>query len=237
MSISVKEWNMIEMPDYPCITLLGKRRSGKSTLIKDIVKNYFYKKKYPNIIVVSPTAKFNEDYKWLEQKYIVPDFSEDLIDSILDRQKKLVENDPKGNNSLLLIIDDMVMDNSNFMNNNARVLSKLYVLGRHYKIAILNSTQILKGGGTFTPSMRTNTDIMICFISPNKDDKKYIEDTWLKIDGDSSIGQSLVDNIPNDNFRVMIIDNSKITMDYEKFVYYYTGNVISKNWKYKFHNY
>ncbi len=235
MSIEIQEWDKNTMAEYPVITLLGRRRAGKSVMIRDIVYKYFWRrKKYPNVIVISPTAKFNGDYDWLPQSRIVPDFSDDIIDKVFERQKKLIQNDPKGKNECLIIIDDMVADKSNFASANARTLSKCYILARHYKTAFLNATQSLFSSGIFTPAMKTNTDIFIVFLLNNRDDKKSIAENWLNISEDREQGLALLHEIPNDEFRVLIIDNTKITSQYEEFVFYYKADIIPKNFKYKF---
>lgn len=230
--MDITEWDLDTIPRFAVIVNLSKRRGGKSFLTRDLVRNHFYKKrKVANILVISETGLFNDDYKWLPKTRITKSFNEDLINEILDRQKKLIENDKKGHNELLLILDDVVnMDDSG--RNNIKLLSRLFTLSRHFAISIILNTQYIKAD-VFPPIMRDNTDICCVFMQTNKDNKKMINDTWLSINEEKE-GLRLVDTIPDENHRIMIIDNTKITTNYEDFVFHYTAEDVPKTWSYKF---
>ncbi len=229
--MNIQEWDMLKMPKFPVIVNISRRRGGKSFLTRDIVRNYFVKKrKIKNILVISETGLFNDDYKWIDKSKITPNFNNDLINEIFERQKKLIEYDKYGDNELLIILDDVVnMEDSG--RNNIKLLSRLFTLSRHFHISIILNTQYIKSD-IYPPIMRDNTDICIVFLQNNKDNKKLIKDTWLSTD-DTNDGIILLDTIPNENHRALVIDITKTTNNYDEFVYYYTANPINPQWRFK----
>ncbi len=231
-SLNIKGWDMNSMSDYPVIVNLSRRKGGKTFMTRHIVRDYFVKKKkIKNILVISETGLFNDDYLWLDKSRIVSSFNEDLIESILDRQKKLIENDRKGDNELLLILDDVInMSDSN--RTNIKLLSRLFTLSRHFKISVILNTQYIKAD-VFPPICRDNSDVLICFIQNNKDNKKMISQTWLSID-DNDMGFELVDKIPDEHHRVLVIDNTKTSKSYSDFCFHYKADAVPKSWRFKY---
>jgi len=229
--MNIKEWDMSTMPDFPVIVNISRRRGGKSFLTRDIVRNYFVKKKkIKNILVISETGLFNEDYKWIDKAKITPNFNNDLINAIFERQKKLIEYDKKGDNELLIILDDVVnMEDSG--RNNIKLLARLFTLSRHFQISIILNTQYIKSD-IYPPIMRDNTDICIVFLQNNKDNKKLVKDTWLSTD-DTNNGIILLDTIPNENHRALVIDITKTINNYEEFCFHYTAKPINPQWRFK----
>jgi len=231
-SLNIKGWDMNSMSDYPVIVNLSRRKGGKTFMTRHFVRDFFVKKKkIKNILVISETGLFNDDYLWLDKSRIVSSFNEDLIESILDRQKKLIENDRKGDNELLLILDDVInMSDSN--RTNIKLLSRLFTLSRHFKISVILNTQYIKAD-VFPPICRDNSDVLICFIQNNKDNKKMISQTWLSID-DNDMGFELVDKIPDEHHRVLVIDNTKTSKSYSDFCFHYKADAVPKSWRFKY---
>lgn len=233
MSLNINEWDFKTMPKYPVIVNISKRRGGKSFLTRDLIRNHFWaNRKVKNVMVISETALFNGDYYFLKKERITPHFTESLITDILDRQKKLIEYDKHGDNELLLILDDVInMEETG--RSSVKLLSRLFTLSRHFKISVILNTQYIKAD-VFPPIMRDNTDICNIFLQTNKDNKKMILTTWLSIDDDDKSGYDLINDIPNENHRLLTIDNTKITRNYEDFCFFYKAQPIPKTYHYKF---
>ena len=235
MTTDIKEWDFKTLPKYPVIVNVSKRRGGKTFLTRDLVRNHFWaNRKVKNILVISETALFNGDYYFLSKTRIVKSFNNDLINSIFERQKQLIASDPKGDNELLLILDDVInMEDSG--RNNVKLLGRLFSLSRHFATSIILNVQYIKSD-VFPPLMRDNSDVICVFLQTNKDNKKMINNTWLSINDNDSEGYNLIDTIPNSNHRILIIDNTKITNNYNDFVFHYTAQPIPKTFKYKFNS-
>jgi len=115
---------------------------------------------------------------------------------------------------------------------NIKLLTRLFTLSRHFKISVILNTQYIKAD-VYVPAMRDNTDILICFIQNNKDNKKMISQTWLSID-DNDMGFELVDKIPDEHHRVLVIDNTKTSKSYSDFCFHYKADAVPKSWRFKY---
>jgi len=233
MSLLINEWDFDTIPKYSVIVNVSRRRGGKSFLTRDLMRNHFWaKRKVKNVLVISETGLFNGDYYFLKKERITPHFTEELINDIFDRQKKLIEYDKHGDNELLLVLDDVInMEETG--RKNVKLLSRLFTLSRHFKISIILNTQYIKAD-VFPPIMRDNTDIVNIFLQTNKDNKKMILDTWLSLDDDNQTGYDLISSVPNEDHRILTIDNTKITKNYGDFCFYYKAQPIPKTYHYKF---
>lgn len=111
-------------------------RSGKSVLISNFITNTSWKYDFDVIIVVSPTAMFDNSYVDVRKDPRVviqadPSLINDTIDCICTAQ----DNNPSSN--VLLVIDDCV----GFMGAKVESLSSLY---RHHRISLIIASQQLR---------------------------------------------------------------------------------------------
>lgn len=136
------------------ILAIGRRGSGKSTILRWISEILLQSGKYDYIRVVSPTALLNNDWAHIEDKYVISENIEDYIQQIYDEQKKAVESGKykKG----LLILDDIAGSIS--FRNRDKLWAKIGSCGRHYKITTVVVTQYIH---TASPIIRTQSDLII----------------------------------------------------------------------------
>ena len=73
----VNRLNVLDFPKYPSVLLVSQRRAGKSTALRSILKEHGFK--YDEIYIISQTAKFNDDYYFIEPTHIFPAQQIDLI--------------------------------------------------------------------------------------------------------------------------------------------------------------
>ena len=66
--LNFRQFKLSDMVDHPAILTIGKRGSGKSVLIKTILKHY---KNIPAGIVICPTDRLNDSYsEWYPKSFI-----------------------------------------------------------------------------------------------------------------------------------------------------------------------
>ena len=223
MDRSIQEFDLDSIKPHSCILNLGKRRSGKSYLSRDLIYNHFLKfKKYKFYILISPTAFLNDDYSFIPDEYKFENFSEKLLTSLFNRQTQLIKKyGKKANIDTLLILDDCI-DLSNKRQSN--LLSYVFVRGRHLKISCLANFQYLKSV-ELKPSTRQQLDYIFIFGQSNKETIKLISDEWV-----SGEGVELISTIPDrETHKIMVIDNT-INSDN---IYWYRAEEIPKNFKIK----
>jgi len=221
----MERFNLENIKDHSCILSLGKRRSGKSFLQRDIIYNHYCKdKKYKFIILISPTANLNDDYNFIPKEYKFENFSEILLKNLFKRQELLIKKYGKRKDlSVLLILDDCI-DLSNKRQSN--LLSYIFVRGRHLLISCICGFQYLKSV-ELKPSTRQQIDYVFCFSQSNKDTIKLVADEWL---GGTNEAIDVVKNIPNrKTHKILVIDNTED----EDNLYHYIAEPIPKTFKLK----
>lgn len=157
----IGEWRCIpeNLPNHPTLAFFGKRRTGKSTTITNIL--YHCCGKIPFGIVMSDTAYAGYWDQLVPKRLIVQGLRQDVLDWLVARQKKLVEKygveDPRI--SAFIVLDDVIADQKTIRYN--ADLARFFVLGRHLAITVFIASQYVKGVG---PMVRTNCDYV--FLQP-----------------------------------------------------------------------
>ena len=70
----------------------GKTGSGKSTAVIHMLKAYTDNKVFQKMILISPTAAYDEKYKLLPLTSVYEDYSDGLLQEIMEEQKEDIEN-------------------------------------------------------------------------------------------------------------------------------------------------
>lgn len=128
------------------LNVAGHCGSGKTVMIRYLIKSL--KSQLDCVVVISNTANFTEDYKFLDDyqnikcKIFNSLSAENVIKALMQIQKRNRENDNKKN--VLLIFDDVfgsIKDSKYFKD-----LVSTY---RHYNISIIFSAQYISGSQTY----------------------------------------------------------------------------------------
>lgn len=208
----VNRLNVLDFPKYPSVLLVSQRRAGKSTALRSILKEHGFK--YDEIYIISQTAKFNDDYYFIEPTHIFPAQQIDLIipailnqaeDDIL--KKKSVER--------LIILDDVM----GFIRNNDEV-SGLFTRGRHFKITTFLIVQRISA---VRPEIRNNSDIVLSALSKSKEVQEFFVDEFLSANFDKKTAYDIFKKITNNKYHFIVAENYKQSIDPNEFIkYYYT---------------
>jgi hypothetical protein len=136
------------------ILLCGKTKSGKSRLLKYLVKSEL--KNFSKIIVVCPTEKINRFYAdVVDEEFIFDEYNEEYFEELIKKMTEVNANkSDKEKRHILVIIDDCVSD-TNF--HYSKSLKKLYSRGRHLGISIILTSQYIN---LCPPFSRVNSDFI-----------------------------------------------------------------------------
>jgi len=171
---NLKEFNPDDIKLDSTIVAVGKRRTGKSWIFRNIM--YLMKDRIPAGIVVSQTDELNKFWRqYVPKKYIYNKYDPAILDAVFARQKSILndkgltdeEKDKKA--PFFVLLDDVISDQRLRYDEN---LMELFVAGRHYRLFVLITTQYAKA---ITPTLRGNTDL--CFMMKNIQ-KPQIEALW-----------------------------------------------------------
>jgi hypothetical protein len=155
-------------------TLVAKRNSGKSILLKWLVsiRNVFSK-----MFVICPTESINHFYQkndFIPKNCIYPEYKESFINQLITDMTKINSNKPDNEKKhVLLILDDLVAD---VKFHQSDTLKKLFVRGRHIGISVIITSQYLN---SIPPVARANSDF-ICVGQVNKQGLDILCDEYIR---------------------------------------------------------
>jgi hypothetical protein len=137
------------MGDDKVSVFIGKRGTGKSTLVTDILYN---KRHLPVGIVMSATEEGNHHYKnFVPDIFIYGDYDREAIERVLASQKKIIGSG-KAETGAFLLLDDCMYDRK-FMKDTC--IRQCFMNGRHWKLFFMMTMQYCMD---LTPDLRTNVD-------------------------------------------------------------------------------
>ena len=149
MNVQLKKFNPASMADDKVCVFIGKRGTGKSTLVADIM---YHKRHLPIGIVMSATEEGNHYYQqFVPDSFVYSDYDREVIERILDRQKQVVSQGRPNPNAFLLL-DDCMYDRK-FMKDVC--IRQCFMNGRHWKLFFLLTMQYCMD---LTPDLRANVD-------------------------------------------------------------------------------
>ena len=137
------------------LSLVAKRNSGKSVLLKYLVKEEI--QNFKKIFVICPTNCINGFYDdWIEPNCVFEDYDEEWTEKLIYKMSNL--NKGKNNDTadhILLILDDCCSDTKFHA---SKSIKKLFSRGRHSFISIIITCQMLHH---IPPLCRNNSDFLL----------------------------------------------------------------------------
>ena len=165
--------SQITVPEF-CMFVTGAPASGKTNLIKGIVKELVAAGDVQYCYIFSPTAKFSKvggSYSFVDNKFICSTYSDQKMNNIFKSQvTRIKENKPS---KLLIIFDDMM----GMYNSRSKTFSQLITNRRHFNIKLIFSSQYAKTN--LSPLMRSNVNYIFLFAVDNKEGAKQYVDWWV----------------------------------------------------------
>jgi len=143
----------------PVVVLIGKRDTGKSFLVRDLL---YYQQDIPIGTVISGTEEGNGFYeKMVPKLFVHNEYNTAIIENILKRQRTVLKQikkemetykrstiDPRA----FVILDDCLYDNTWSRD---KLMRLLFMNGRHWKVMLVITMQYPLG---IPPTLRTNID-------------------------------------------------------------------------------
>ena len=136
MALRIKKFDPSSITSGKIIFLLGRRASGKSHLMKELL---YYMSKPDLVVAMSPTRdSLNTFETFLPKTCIFDRFSQQVVDTIVTVQRDLIRRNKK--RTVLLILDDCIYQKGVLKSESMR-----YILwnGRHDHISLLCIVQYM----------------------------------------------------------------------------------------------
>jgi hypothetical protein len=225
MNLSLRKFDMRSIPQDAVCIFIGRRRTGKSTLLRDLL---FRHKDMPIGTVISATEESNHFYKKLIPPiFIHGNVTPTVLANYVKRQKvimkKIKDDEEKGIKSNLdprsfLILDDCMYDDSWTHDLNIRYL---FMNGRWLKVLFLITMQYPLG---IPPSLRTNVDFVFILREPYMSNRRKIYENYGSVFPSFEFFCQIMDQCTQD-YECLVINNTTQSNKLEDAVFWYKAEI------------
>jgi len=213
-SLELRKFNMREITfkptenKGPVIVLIGRRDTGKSYLVRDLL---WYHQDIPIGTVISGTEAGNGFYaSHIPKLFIHDEYNSAIIENILKRQKTVIRQvnkevaaykksniDPRA----FVILDDCLYDASWTKD---KMMRLLFMNGRHWKIMLVITMQYPLG---IPPNLRTNIDYVFILREPYIANRKRIYENYAGMFPTFESFCQVMDQC-TENYECLVINNN-----------------------------
>ena len=230
MTLELKKFDMrtIEFkPDEnkgPVIVLIGRRDTGKSYLVRDVL---YYHQDIPIGTVISGTEAGNGFYsKHVPRLFIHDEYNTAIIENILKRQKTVLKQvkkeieayrhsklDPRA----FVILDDCLYDNTWTKD---KMMRLLFMNGRHWKIMLVITMQYPLG---IPPNLRTNIDYVFILREPYIANRKRIWENYAGMFPTFESFCQVMDQC-TENYECLVVNNNSKSNQLHDQIFWYKAD-------------
>lgn len=216
MNLELKKFDMSSINDDKVVVFIGKRDTGKSYLVRDLL---YYHQDIPLGTVISGTEGANEFYSSIVPPLFVHEqYTPELIHNVMKRQKKTVNRMRKFDNNIdpraFLILDDCLYDPKWVKDINIR---GCFMNGRHFKLMFILTMQYALG---VTPNLRTNIDYVFILRENLYQNRKKLYEHYCGMFPTFDIFCQVMDQC-TENYECLVINNNAKSNKIEDQVFWY----------------
>lgn len=217
----IKERCAIDSHKSPMIVIIGKKDTGKSFLVRDIL--FHNQEAFPIGTVISGTEVANEFFQHMVPSRLIKDkYSPDIIMNVIRRQLGLKQqrNLSKGSNidpRAFLILDDCLYDSSWIKEESTRYV---FMNGRHVDLSTMITMQYPLG---ITPNLRTNVDFVFILRENILGNRRRIYENYAGMFPSFEMFCQFMDQC-TENYECLVICNSSSSNKLEDQVFWYKAS-------------
>jgi hypothetical protein len=222
--IRLRKFDIKTLKAGSVVVLIGKRETGKSFLVRDIL---YHNKDMPIGTIISGTEGANSFYSHMVPSiYIYGEYEPQIIDNVIKRQV-LVRKEMKkevamrGHTNIdpraFLILDDCLYDASWTKDKNVR---SLFMNGRHYNETFIITMQYCMG---IPPSLRTNVDFVFILRENLINNRKKLYEQYAGMFPSFDIFCQVMDQC-TENYECIVIHNNAKSNKLEDQVFWYKAS-------------
>jgi hypothetical protein len=230
MSLELKKFDMKSIsfkPNEnkgPVVVLLGKRDTGKSFLVRDLL---YYHQDIPIGTVISGTEEGNGFYtKMVPKLFIHNEYNTAIIENVLKRQRTVLKQikkemetykkstiDPRA----FVILDDCLYDATWSRD---KLMRLLFMNGRHWKIMLVITMQYPLG---IPPTLRTNIDFVFILRENYIANRKRIYENYAGMFPTFESFCQVMDQC-TENYECLVINNNSKSNKLQDQVFWYKAD-------------
>jgi hypothetical protein len=217
MRLELKKFDIASIKDDKVVVLIGKRDTGKSFLIRDLL---FHHRNIPVGTVISATESANAFFGHIVPGLFIHDeYEPAIVENVVARQKKVMKAIAAGSTAVVdprsfLIIDDCLFDKRWINDRNIRFL---FMNGRHVRVFFVIAMQFALG---IPPVLRTNIDYVFILRENIVSNRKRIYDHYAGMFPSFEVFCSVMDQC-TENYECLVINNNAKSNRLEDQVFWY----------------
>jgi len=213
---NLRKFDIKKIKKNSIVVMLGKRMSGKSVLIKDVL---YHNRDIPLGTIISGTDHVVHYYdKFVPSMLIYKKYEPVIIERVFKRQEKALQDNWSNPNAFLLM-DDCLQDARQFTKDPR--IGEIFYNGRHYQILYILAMQSPMG---IPPAFRTNIDFTFIFKNGNGQDRDKIYKNYANMFRSFEEFTIILDNCTED-YNCLVIDNTTSSNKLEDQVFYYKASM------------
>jgi len=208
----------------PVVVLIGKRDTGKSFLVRDLL---FYQQEIPIGTVISGTEEGNGFYaKMVPKLFVHNEYNTAIIENILKRQRTVLKQikkemetykrttiDPRA----FVILDDCLYDATWTRD---KMMRLLFMNGRHWKVMLIITMQYPLG---IPPTLRTNIDYVFILRENYIANRKRIYENYAGMFPTFESFCQVMDQC-TENYECLVINNNSKSNKLQDQVFWYKAD-------------
>lgn len=216
MNLKLKKFDPSKIGDNRCCLFVGKRGTGKTTLVTDILH---FKRSIPCGVVISGTEEGNGYYgKLVPDSFVYSEYDKAIVERIIDRQRKLMVKKDQVDTRVFLLLDDCAFDKKMFRDKSLR-----YVMmnGRHFSIFCALTLQYCMDMPT---DIRSQVDYLFLLREPVLANREKLYKNFCGIFPSFDIFDQVM-NAVTQNYGCLVIDNTSHSNNIEDCVFWYKADI------------
>ena len=195
---------------------IGKRGTGKSTLVKDIL---YHCRNIPIGTAISATEDGNKYYSsFIPDLFIHSEYKSEVIDSVINRQKKMImsakETDSTSKNDAFVLLDDCMYDKKMIRDKNIR---GIFMNGRHWRLMFILTMQYCMD---LPPDLRANIDFVFVLRENIVQNQDKLYKNFFGIFPDAATFREVM-NSCTEGYDCMVLENTSRSNKIEDCIFWY----------------
>jgi len=214
-SYRLRKWDPTAVAGDKTILVIGKRGSGKSVAIADIM--YSVRTRIPAAVVFSGTEESNGHFgRFVPREYVYPEFNALTMEKIMQRQRDLIR---RGTPSpICVVLDDCAYDKRFFSDKTFRFVM---LNGRHLRLFTIVSQQYALDT---PPYARANFDYVIVFRDPIASNRERLYKQFFGIFPNQAAFNDVFSACTED-FEALVLDQTSRSNKVEDTVFWWKAKL------------
>ena len=225
VNVNLRKFTMKSIPQDAVVIFIGRRRTGKSTLVRDLL---FHHQELPMGCVISGTEESNGFFKKIvPPMFIHGEYNPVILANFVKRQKlvmsRIQQDEEKGTRCNIdprafMILDDCMYDDSWTHDKNIRYL---FMNGRWLKVFFIITMQFPLG---IPPALRTNVDYVFILREPYMNNRQRLYVNYGSAFPSFEFFCQMMDQCTQ-NYECLVINNNTQSNKLEDTIFWYKAEI------------